>query len=212
MENRITNPFKSNSIMAKPSWVTTQPSSGTGNGSVKVSASAYTGRTQRSGSLTYTADGAEDVVQTVSQKGKAEFVTVQNASATKAGGSVTITGKSNSSKLTFALGSGDLTISLPGTYTAAGKSATSGTAISGDPGGSAEFDFSITISVPANGTIAARSRQITVTTAGGQSATSTLTQAAGDPTLSVSPNAVTLEASGEAVTVTVTSNTSWSVE
>lgn len=198
--------------MAKPSWVTTQPSSGTGNGSVKVSASAYTGRTQRSGSLTYTADGAEDVVQTVSQKGKAEFVTVQNASATKAGGSVTITGKSNSSKLTFALGSGDLTISLPDTYTAAGKSATSGTAISGDPGGSAEFAFSITISVPANGTITARSRQITVTTAGGQSATSTLTQEAGDPTLSVSPNAVTLEASGEAVTVTVTSNTSWSVE
>ena len=198
--------------MAKPSWVTTQPSSGTGNGSVKVSASAYTGRTQRSGSLTYTAEGAEEVVQTVSQQGKAEFVTVQNASATKAGGSVTITGKSNSSKLTFALGTGDLTISLPGTYTAAGKSATSGTAISGDPGGSAEFDFSITISVPANGTIAARSRQITVTTAGGQSATSTLTQAAGDATLSVSPNAVTLEADGEAVTVTVTSNTSWSVE
>lgn len=198
--------------MAKPSWVTTQPSSGTGNGSVKVSASAYTGRTQRSGSLTYTAEGAEEVVQTVSQQGKAEFVTVQNASATKAGGSVTITGKSNSSKLTFALGSGDLTISLPGTYTAAGKSATSGTAISGDPGGSAEYAFSITISVPANGTIAARSRQITVTTAGGQSATATLTQAAGDATLSVSPNAVTLEASGEAVTVTVTSNTSWSVE
>ena len=53
--------------MAKPSWVTTQPSSGTGNGSVKVSASAYTGRTQRSGSLTYTAEGAEEVVQTVSQ-------------------------------------------------------------------------------------------------------------------------------------------------
>lgn len=198
--------------MAKPSWVTTQPSSGTGNGSVKVSASAYTGRTQRSGSLTYTAEGAEEVVQTVSQQGKAEFVTVQNASATKAGGSVTITGKSNSSKLTFALGTGDLTISLPGTYTAAGKSATSGTAISGDPGGSAEYAFSITISVPANGTIAARSRQITVTTAGGQSATATLTQAAGDATLSVSPNAVTLEASGEAVTVTVTSNTSWSVE
>lgn len=198
--------------MAKPSWVTTQPSSGTGNGSVKVSASAYTGRTQRSGSLTYTAEGAEEVVQTVSQQGKAEFVTVQNASATKAGGSVTITGKSNSSKLTFALGTGDLTISLPGTYTAAGKSATSGTAISGDPGGSAEYAFSITISVPANGTVAARSRQITVTTAGGQSATATLTQAAGDATLSVSPNAVTLEASGEAVTVTVTSNTSWSVE
>lgn len=198
--------------MAKPTWVTTQPSSGTGNGSVSVTATQYTGRTQRSGSLTYKANGVDDVVQAVSQKGKAEFVTIGNASATKTGGSVTITGKSNSSKLTFALGTGDITISLPSTYTAAGKSATSGTAISGDPGSSAEFEFSLTVTVPANTTIAAKSRQITVTTAGGQSATSTISQAAGDPTLSVSPTSVTLEADGSAVSVTVTSNTSWTVE
>lgn len=198
--------------MANPTWVTTQPSSGTGNGTVQVSATAHTGRVQRTGELTYKADGADDVVQSVTQKGKAEFVTVENVSASKAGGSVTVKGKSNSSKLTFALGTGDITITLPNTYTAAGKSATNGTAINGDPGASAEFEFSLAVTVPANTTIAAKSRQITVTTAGGQSATSTISQAAGDAALEVLPASITLEADGTAVEVTVTSNTSWTVE
>lgn len=198
--------------MAKPTWVTTQPSSGSGNGTVQVSATAHTGRVQRTGELTYKADGADDVVQSVTQKGKAEFVTVENVSASKAGGSVTVKGKSNSSKLTFALGTGDITITLPNTYTAAGKSATNGTAINGDPGASAEFEFSLAVTVPANTTIAAKSRQITVTTAGGQSATSTISQAAGDAALEVLPASITLEADGTAVEVTVTSNTSWTVE
>lgn len=198
--------------MAKPTWVTTQPSSGTGNGTVQVSATAHTGRVQRTGELTYKADGADDVVQSVTQKGKEEFVTVENVSASKAGGSVTVKGKSNSSKLTFALGTGNITITLPNTYTAAGKSATNGTAINGDPGASAEFEFSLAVTVPANTTIAAKSRQITVTTAGGQSATSTISQAAGDAALEVLPASITLEADGTAVEVTVTSNTSWTVE
>lgn len=198
--------------MAKPTWVTTQPSSGTGNGTVQVSATAHTGRVQRTGELTYKADGADDVVQSVTQKGKAEFVTVENVSASKAGGSVTVKGKSNSSKLTFALGTGNITITLPNTYTAAGKSATNGTAINGDPGASAEFEFSLAVTVPANTTVEAKSRQVTVTTAGGQSATSTISQAAGDAALEVLPASITLEADGTAVEVTVTSNTSWTVE
>lgn len=198
--------------MAKPTWVTTQPSSGSGNGTVQVSATAHTGRVQRTGELTYKADGADDVVQSVTQKGKAEFVTVENVSASKAGGSVTVKGKSNSSKLTFALGTGNITITLPNTYTAAGKSATNGTAINGDPGASAEFEFSLAVTVPANTTVEAKSRQVTVTTAGGQSATSTISQAAGDAALEVLPASITLEADGTAVEVTVTSNTSWTVE
>ncbi len=198
--------------MAKPTWVTAQPSSGTGNGTVQVSATAHTGRVQRTGELTYKADGADDVVQSVTQKGKEEFVTVENVSASKAGGSVTVKGNSNSSKLTFALGTGNITITLPNTYTAAGKSATNGTAISGDPGASAEFEFSLAITVPANTTVEAKSRQVTVTTAGGQAATSTISQAAGDAALEVLPASITLEADGTAVEVTVTSNTSWTVE
>ena len=68
------------------------------------------------------------------------------------------------------------------------------------------------VTVPANTTVEAKSRQVTVTTAGGQSATSTISQAAGDAALEVLPASITLEADGTAVEVTVTSNTSWTVE
>ena len=198
--------------MAKPSWCSTAPSSGSGNGTVNVSGSKHSGRTQRSGTLTYKASGVSDVTQSVIQSAKPEFVTVNSVSAPKGGGNVTITGKSNSSKLSFALGTGGLVISLPTTYSAGGATTANNAAITGDPGANAEYDFSITIAVPANTTTASKTKAVNVTAAGGQSASSTITQAAGDPTLSVSPTAITLDADGTAVAVTVTSNTNWTVE
>lgn len=198
--------------MAKPQWVTTQPSSGSMNGTVNISGSRHTGRNQRSGKLTFKADGAADVERPVNQAGRTEFVSVNDVSAPKDGGNVTITGKSNSSKLNFALGSGDITVSLPASYSAGGATTTNNTAITGDPGAGAEFEFSMTLAIPKNTTIANRSRKITITAAGGQIATATISQAAGDPTLSVTPATVTLDAEGTAVAVTVTSNTNWTVE
>ena len=102
--------------MAKPQWVATQPSSGSMNGTVNVSGSKHTGRNQRSGKLTFKADGAPDVERPVNQAGRTEFVSVSDVSAPKGGGNVTITGKSNSSKLNFALGVGDITVTLPTSY------------------------------------------------------------------------------------------------
>ncbi len=198
--------------MAKPNWCTPTPSSGSGNGTVNVSGTAHTGRVKRSGVLTYKAAGVADVTQSVVQNAKPEFVTVNNVSAPKGGGNVTITGKSNSSKLNFALGSGDLPITLPNTYTAGGASTANNANIAGDPGATAEFDFAMTISVPANGTINPRTRIINVTATGGQSVSLTITQAAGDPTLSITPTEITLDESGSAESVSVTSNTNWTVE
>lgn len=198
--------------MSKPQWVTTQPSSGSNNGTVNVSGSKHTGRNQRSGKLTFKADGTADVERPVSQAGRTEFVTVSDVSAPKGGGNVTIIGKSNSSKLNFALGAGDITITLPASYSAGGATTTNNTAIAGDPGASAEFEFSMTLAIPKNTTIANRTRKITITAAGGQTATATISQAAGDPTLSVSSETITLNAEGTAVAVTVTSNTNWTVE
>lgn len=198
--------------MAKPSWVTTQPDRGSGNGTVNVNGGKHTGRVSRNGTLTYKANGTADKTQTITQAALTEYVIVNDVSAPKGGGNVTITGKSNSSKLNFVLGTGDITITLPTTYLAAGASTTNNVAITGDPGASAEFDFSMTVSVPANTTIDARSRKISITAEGGQTATSTISQAAGDPTLSVLPTAITLDANGTAVSVTVTSNTNWTVE
>ena len=198
--------------MAKPQWVATQPSSGSMNGTVNVSGSKQTGRNQRSGKLTFKADGAPDVERPVNQAGRTEFVTVSDVSAPKGGGNVTITGKSNSSKLNFALGVGDITVTLPTNYSAGGATTPNNTAITGDPGASAEFEFSMTLAIPANSTVTNKSRKITITAAGGQTATSTISQAAGDPVLSVAPTSITLDAEGAAVAVTVTSNTNWTVE
>ncbi|MDR3133033.1 MAG: hypothetical protein LBU42_03295 [Prevotellaceae bacterium] len=198
--------------MAKPSWAATSPSSGSGNGTVNISGSTHTGRAQRSGTLTYKASGVSDVPQSVTQEAKPEFVIIHDVSASKDGGNVTITGTTNSASITFALGAGDIDVSLPGNYSAGGAGTANGAAIAGDPGASAEFNFALTIAVPANGTIAAKSRVVAVTAAGGQQASATISQAAGDPVLSVSPASITLSAAGTAVAVNVTSNTNWTVE
>jgi hypothetical protein len=197
--------------MAKPTWVTNSPTSGSGNGTVNISGTAHTGRVQRSGSDTFSATGVTDISLAIVQEAKAEFVTANNISAPKGGGTVTITGSTNSSKLNFALGAGNIAISLPTNYSAGGATTANNAAITGDPGAAAQFDFSIQVTVPANTTTAAMTRAITVTANGGQSATSTISQAAGDPTLSVSPTSITLTAAGTAVSATVTSNTNWTV-
>ena len=92
-----------------------------------------------------------------------------------------------------------------------------GAAISGDPGASQEFPFSIQFAnVGANPDITAKSVQLIVTDDAGNTATCTITQAAGDATLSVSPASVQLDwnaATAEtSASFTVTSNTNWTIE
>ncbi len=200
--------------MAKASWLSVTPASGSGNGNVSVSTAAnHTGRVSRSTTVTFKASGVTDQVATVNQAGKPEFVSIQStASASKAGGTVTISGTTNSTKLTFGLGTGSLVITLPNSYLANSVSTNNGTAITGDPGAAQEFAFSIAITVPANQGITSLSKQITVTSNGGQTSNCTLTQAAGDASLSISPATIDLTWEGTAQSITVTSNTSWTVE
>jgi hypothetical protein len=170
--------------------------------------------------MTFKAANCPDVERTVIQAGKPEFVTIESAkSVDKAGvATLTITGTTNSSKLTFALASGgSLPLTLPSSYNANSVSTDNGAAISGDPGASAEFPFSIAFtSISANPTIAARSVQLIITDDAGNTATCTITQAAGDATLSVSPASVQLDwnaATAEtSASFTVTSNTNWTIE
>ena len=162
---------------------------------------------------TFKAAGVDDIPKTVNQAGKPEFIQMQSfASAGKTGGNVTITGTSNSSKLNFTLGTGTLVITLPTKYTANSVQTDNNVAIVGDPGANAQFSFSITISVPANTTVTSLSKQIICTAAGGQKATCTLTQSAGDPTLQVTPETIELGWEGTAVSAQVISNTDWTVE
>lgn len=200
--------------MAKASWVKVNPSSGSGNANVNVSSTAeHTGRVARTTILTWKAANVANIERTVSQAGKPEYVDVADAaSADKAGKVVTISGVSNSRKLTFSLGTGDLSITLPPTYTANSVSTSNGETISGDPGAVAEYNFSIAITVPANASTTAKTRQIIVTDEGGHQDVCLLTSAAGDAYVTVAEGVIELDYQGTAVTVEVKSNTTWTIE
>ena len=201
--------------MGKPAWLTTSPNSGSGNGTISNSAAAHTGRVARTGIVTVTGTGVTNpATYQVTQTPLAEFASFDNGAsmaASKAGGKVTVTGKSNSSKLTFSWAGTVLDVDIPTNYTAAGAAATNGTAISGDPGATAQFAFAIELTLPANTTISEITRSLIVTDNAGNTAQIAIVQAAGDATLSVSPTEITIPQAGTAVSVTVTSNTSWSV-
>ena len=200
--------------MAKASWVKTTPSAGSGNATVNVSSNTpHTGRVVRTTILTWKAANVPDVVRTVNQAGKPEYVDIADAaSAEKTGKVVTISGVSNSKKLTFSLGTGDLAISLPNTYVANSMNTNNGANISGDPGAQQEYAFSITINVPANTTTAALMRQIIVTDEGGHQDVCLLTSVAGDAYITIAAGDIELDYLGTAVAVKVESNTNWTVE
>ena len=206
--------------MSYASWLVPSKTSGSGNDTVNVTAGAdNTGRNARSTNMTFKAANCSDVVRQVTQAGKPEFVTIDSTAAIeKTGGTITISGVSNSKKLTFSLASGGtLSLTLPTNYTANSVSTENGANISGDPGATQQYAFSIQFAnVGANPDIVAKSVQLIVTDEGGHTATCTITQAAGDPVLSVSPESVTLDwnayTEGTSASFTVSSNTNWSVE
>lgn len=145
----------------------------------------------------------------------AEFIEFDNKkpAVDKGGGTVTLTGKSNSKKITFSKGTGDIiNADLAAIkFTANGVAATSGTAISGDPGAKAKYSFSLTLTAAANETIEARTQQIIATADGGQKATATLNQTAGDPFIEVVPTNIDVPQDGSTVQVTVDTNTTFTV-
>lgn len=200
--------------MAKADWVKVSPASGSGDAVVNVSSQAeHSGRVARTTVLTWKAANVADVVRTVNQAGKPEYVDIADAaSSDKAGKVVTISGVSNSAKLTFSLGVGDLQISLPQTYIANSVSTGNGSAISGDPGALAEYPFSISITVPANEGLEALTRQIIVTDEAGNQDVCLLTLAAGDAYITVAEGVIELDYLGTAVAVAVESNTTWTIE
>lgn len=200
--------------MAYASWATPNKTSGSGNDTVSWSGTEHTGRNARQTTATFSASGVESKVLTIIQSGKTEFVSMDDtASVAKAGGTVTISGTSNSSKLTFALtGTNGIGLVLPTTYKANSVNTNNGAAITGDPGASQQYTFTITFTgIGENTTINSKVSQLTVTDNNGNTDTCEITQAAGDAYLTISPTTITIPAAGTAQSVTVTSNTSWSI-
>lgn len=196
-------------------FVTVDPVSGSGDQAVSISGDKYTGRLERITNLIVVTNGGVQKALVVNQAAAAESVTSDSPTATvaKTGGNVTITGKSNSTKLTFAATPAEengLTLQLPENYTAAGKQTANGAVIADDPGATGEFVWSITISnVPANVSIEELVATLSVAAAGGQKAQVTITQAAGDSTLEIDKETINLDVNGSAQTVNVTSNDEW---
>jgi hypothetical protein len=208
--------------MAKAAWLTVNPASGNGNATVQNTGTAHTGREQRETTVTGVAVGVSpNKTYKVIQKGKTEFASFNDGAETtvsKSGGTLTISGKTNSSKLNFelvdlktrAVVKGGLELTLPSKYTAGGQETTNNVAITGDPGATQEFEFSITFTgIEPNTSVDELTAALKVTTAGGQSAQIQIKQSAGDPEFAFGQDTITLEASGAAVSQTIVSNTSW---
>lgn len=202
----------------KQNGVVVNPSIGSGNTTLQVKAEVANRGNRLAQTATFEVEGsgvAEKKQFVANHLPAVEFIEFDNASPAvdKGGGSVTLTGKSNTTKITFSKGAGDIIgadISAI-RFTANGASATSGIAITGDPGAKAKYTFSVTLIAAANETIEARTQQIIVIAAGGQKATATLSQTAGDPFIEVTPTEIDVPQDGSAVQVTVDTNTTFTV-
>jgi uncharacterized repeat protein (TIGR02543 family) len=152
--------------MAKDSWLTVNPMAGEGDATLTNSGTIHKGRLERQTVVTAVVKGIEAAKSyQVKQEPTAEYITLDKTSFEVGEGASTITvsGKSNSPKITFALGSGnDIPIVLPANYTANGLLTVNGTSIPDDPGAVDEFIFSAQIPIPKN-TVGRRTGKITVT-------------------------------------------------
>lgn len=211
--------------MAIPSNLTVTPSEGNGNTTISINSKTKpTGRNDVRSSITGKIVGqSNSVTINVTEKGKAEFVTFSGKDKTvhvgENGETIEITGTSNSSKLTFSFSTNEIGISNVTSFTVnSGTSATSGTAITGDPGATAQYTFKVSIVVPKNNTTDNRDSVLKVT-CNTTSITDnfTISQMAGAAYLYLNSTgtttaSITIPQEGTSQTVNVLSNTNWTFE
>ena len=196
------------------SFVTLDKDGGSGNGTVTASANSNnTGRVARQVAFTFSAVSVTPSERTIIQRGKGEATSIQgSAAAQKTGQTLTLTGTSNSKKLTFSKGTDNINLTIPATYLANTIETANGANITGDPGAAAEYPFSIQFTVPANSSTEPKTCQIIVTDEGGTDHTCTITLAAGDAYQTVGQPSGELNWDGSnTVTISVESNTTWSI-
>lgn len=205
-----------------PSYLSWAPKTGTGNAQIKInSVKPYTGRADRSTTVTGKIVGKSNTVTvTVLEKAADEFITPDSpiVYVTKDGGTTHVVGKSNSKLLTFRwkvnFGLANVTsFKVNGSTTA-----TSGTAITGDPGLTGEYTYDVTIVVPKNETIKARVADLEIK---GEDASVVkninITQGLGDSYLylnlkGTTTATVTIPKDGGEQTLSVLSNDEWTFE
>lgn len=202
----------------KQNGIVVNPSTGSGDTTLQVKAETANRGNRVAQTATFEVEGtgvAKKQQFVANLLPATEFIQFDNTSPAvdKGGGTITLIGKSNSQKITFSKGTGDIIEANLAAikFTANGVEATSGTAISGDPGAKAKYSFSLTLTAAENETIEARTQQIIATANGGQKATATLNQTAGDPFIEVTPTSIDVPQDGSAVQVNVDTNTTFTV-
>ena len=211
--------------MAIPSNLTVTPSEGNGNTTIRITSKTKpTGRNDVRSSITGKIVGqSNSVTINVTEKGKAEFVTFSGKDKTvhvgEDGETIQITGTSNSSKLTFSWSTNEIGIPNVTSFTVnSNTSATSGTAITEDPGATAQYTFKVSIVVPKNNTTDNRDSVLKVT-CNTTSITDnfTISQMAGAAylylkSIGTTTASITIPQEGTSQTVKVLSNTDWTFE
>ena len=205
-----------------PSYLSWVPKAGTGNAQIKInSVNPYTGRADRGTPITGKIIGKSNTVRvTVIEKAADEFITPDGLTinVAKDGETIHVTGKSNSKLLTFTWKTNFGIANVTSFKVNDSKTATSGTAIDGDPGATGEYTYDVTIVVPKNETIEVRSATLEIKGEGSTVVkTITITQALGDSYLYlVSQGAtiatVTIPKGGGERTLSVLSNDEWTFD
>ena len=205
-----------------PSYLSWVPKTGTGNKQIKInSVSPYTGRVDRSTKVPGKIVGKSNAVTvTVLEKAADEFITPDGLiiNVVKEGGITHVTGKSNSKLLTFTWKINFGIINVTSFKVNGSTTATSGTAITGDPGATGEYTYDATIVLPKNETIKVRSAVLEIK---GEDTsvvkTISIVQALGDSYLYLNSQGtttatVTIPKGGGEQTLSVLSNDEWTFE
>ena len=202
----------------KQNGVVVNPSTGSGDTTLQVKAEIANRGNRIVQLASFEVEGAGVAIKkqfVASHLPADEFIEFDNKSPAvdKGGGTITLIGKSNSPKITFSKGTGSIIKADIAAikFTANGAEATSGTNISGDPGAKAKYSFRLILTAAGNETIESRTQQIIAKANGGQKATATLNQTAGDPFIEVAPTKIDVPQDGSAAQVTVDTNTTFTV-
>ena len=205
-----------------PSYLSWVPKTGTGNAQIKInSVNPYTGRTARITTISGKIVGKTNTVKViVTEAGAGEFITPDSLTinVAKGGETIHVTGKSNSKLLTFNWKTNFGIANVTSFKVNSSTTATSGTAIAGDPGATGEYTYDVTVVVPKNETIKARSATLEIKGEGSTVVkTITITQALGDSYLYLNSQGattatVTIPKGGGEQTLKILSNDEWTFE
>jgi|GEM_PF-1956626 len=179
------------SVVSDQTWLAVNVALGSGNGSVTLTSAKNETTEERTAIVTVSASGVTSQIVTITQAASEATLLVSPLAL-----DVTAT---SGSTATFNVTS-NTRWSLTSDQSWLSVNPTNGTG-----------NGTVTVTAQANPTASARSETVTVSGSGVTSQTVTVTQAAGEATLTVSPLTIDIAATGGDTTITITSNTSWTV-